>query len=72
MDPVVSIVEDIFPAHSLLDRLAIENTIRRVLEGKDLGSFKGDISVFKQRALDTAASAKPTLNKKALIISSFF
>lgn len=49
-------VEEIFPEYSHEAKLHLQQYLREILEGKDLGTFKGDVSVFKQRAIDTAAA----------------
>ncbi len=53
---VQDIVEDLFPVASVEHKLAVEREIYNILEGKDIGKFKGDISVFKKAAIDTAAA----------------
>lgn len=61
------LVEDIFSDFSYSDRLRIKAEIYDILEGKDIGKFRGDISVFKQRAIDTAAALpRPVISRRGI------
>lgn len=48
-----ALVEILFPDLPGVEKVKVEQIVTTLFEGKDVGRFKGDISVFKQRALDT-------------------
>lgn len=55
---VSNLVEELFPDKSGEFKAAAEAQVLALLEGKDLGFFKGEVSPFKKKAIDTAAMMK--------------
>lgn len=57
-------VIDSFPEE---ERFALTAELLKVFEGKDVGTFKGDISSFKQLAIDAASTmSKPVTSRRNL------
>lgn len=64
---VQEVVESIFPQAQGAYKLVLEGVVLDIIEGKDIGKFRGDISIFKQQALDTAAAMpRPVLTRRGL------
>lgn len=62
-----ALVDDLFPGCAYEHRLLLEAEVRDILEGKDIGRFKGDVSIFKQRAIDTAAAMpRPVVTRRGI------
>ena len=62
-----NIVHELFPDADDVHKFLLEGEIQKILESKDLGSFKGDISVFKKAAIDTASKLpSPRRSQKSL------
>ncbi len=57
------IVDDIFPDLEGYARFIIRRDLLNLMESKDLGKFKGDISVFKQRVIDVAGLASVNVRR---------
>jgi hypothetical protein len=61
-----TLVERLFPDAPGVERSRLELAVGSVLEGKDVGKFKGEISPFKQQALDIANSLpRPVMYRKS-------
>lgn len=64
---VKNLVEDLFPDFSHDDQVLLEAGIHGILEGKDIGKFKGDISFYKERAINTAARMpRPVVSRRGI------
>lgn len=61
------LIEDLFPEINEESKVLLESEIRSVFEGKDIGRFKGDISIYKERAINTAAKMpRPVVTRKGI------
>lgn len=62
-----SLVEDLFPETTRDNKILLEAVVHGILEGKDIGKFKGDISVYKERAINTAARMpRPVVSRRGI------
>lgn len=67
-EQIVEYINKFFPDATWKERLEVGEYITSLLsESKDIARFKGDISVFKQRAIDTAATLpRPATTRRKL------
>lgn len=66
-DHIRKLVSDLFPELSGGELLLAEAHVLDIIEGKDVGRFRGEISVFKQQAIDTASKLpKPVVGRRAM------
>lgn len=58
---ILRVVDELFPGLTSIEKMLIQDDLLHLLESKDIGRFTGEISPFKQKAIDVSVGPKTKL-----------